>query len=170
MALKPTNAHNAIVIPHDDDGITLRIPLRIQGFIAYFHTHKPTKDEFESCDNKIEMTADSSDWDPSTNRFQEQEDAMLDGYGRLCEQLEKRHGFISPIHTAFSTPDEKLDDALLFHQNTIFQKHPKPNAKTHHSILALKTNQCKAHIGPATLAKNWGIGISSAKWTINATM
>ena len=53
--------------------------------------------------------------------------------------------------------------------NTTFWKHPKPNEKTHHSILALKSDQCKAHIGQATLAKNWGISMSSAKWTINAT-
>ena len=57
MALKPTDDHNAIVIPDDDDGITLRIPLRIQGVITYFHTHKPTRDEFEYCNNRIEMTA-----------------------------------------------------------------------------------------------------------------
>ena len=89
MASKPTNDHNAIVIPDGDDCIVFRIPLRIQGVITYFHTHKPTKDEFESCNNRIEMTANSPDWDPSTNRFQEQEDAILDDYGRLCEQLEK---------------------------------------------------------------------------------
>ena len=70
----------------------------------------------------------------------------------------------------FSTLNEKLDDAPLFHQNTIFWKHPKPNVKTHHSILALKTNQHKAHVGPASLAKNWGISISSTKWTIDAMM
>ena len=89
MALKPTNDHNTIVIPDDDDGIALRIPLRIQGVITCFHTCKPTRDEFESCDNRIKMTADSPDWDPSTNRFQEQEDAMLDDSGRLHEQSEK---------------------------------------------------------------------------------
>ena len=36
----------------------------------------------------------------------------------------------------FSTPDEKFGDVLFFHQNTIFWKHAKLNAKTHHSILA----------------------------------
>ena len=35
------------------------------------------------------MTADSPDWDPPTNRAQEQENAMLDDYGRLHEELEK---------------------------------------------------------------------------------
>ena len=89
MDLKPTDDHNPIVIRDDDDGIALRIPLRILGVTTYFHTHKPMRDEFESCDNRINMTADSPDWDPSTNRFQEQEDAMLDDYGRLCEQSEK---------------------------------------------------------------------------------
>ena len=89
MALKPTNDHNATVIPDDNDGIALQIPLRIQGVMTYFHTCKPTKDELESCDNRIEMTANSPDCDPSTNRFQEQEDAMLDDYSSLHEQLEK---------------------------------------------------------------------------------
>ena len=69
-----------------------------------------------------------------------------------------------------STPEEKLDDVLPFHQNTIFQKHPKPNVKAHCSILALTTDQHKAHIGPATLAKNWGISILSAKRTFDAMM
>ena len=81
-------------------------------------------------------------------RFQEQEDAMLDDNSRLHEQSEKQHSFISPIHTAFSAPDEKLDYALFLHQNTIFWKLSKLNAKTHLSILALKTDQCKAHVGP----------------------
>ena len=81
---------------------------------------------------------------------------------------QKSDSFISPIHAAFSTLDEKLGDALFFHQNTIFWKHAKLNAKTCHSILALMTDQCKAHIGPATLAKNWGIGISFTKRTIDA--
>ena len=89
IASKTTNEHNTIVIHDDDDGIALRIPLRIQGVITYFCTHKPTKDDFESCDNRIEMTANSPDWDPSTNRFQEQEDAILDDYSRLCKHLEK---------------------------------------------------------------------------------
>ena len=61
MALKPTDDHNTIVIPDNDDGIALRIPSRIQGVITYFHTHKPTKDKFESCDNRIEMNANSPD-------------------------------------------------------------------------------------------------------------
>ena len=65
MVLKPTNDHNAIVIPDDDDGIALRIPLRIQGVITYFHT-QPMRDVYESCNNRIEMTANSPDWDPST--------------------------------------------------------------------------------------------------------
>ena len=64
MALKPTDDHNAIVVPDNNDGIALRITLRIQGVITYFHTCKPTRDEFNSCDNRIEMTADSRDWDP----------------------------------------------------------------------------------------------------------
>ena len=87
MSSKPTDDHNSIEIPDDDDGITLRIPLRIQGVITYFHTCKPTKDEFECWFNRIEMTADSPDWDPSSNRFQEQEDAMLDIFGRLRETI-----------------------------------------------------------------------------------
>ena len=82
------------------------------------------------------MTANSPDWDPSTNRFQEQEDAMLDDYDRLCEQLEKRHGFISPIHTVLSTPDWKLDDVLFFTRTqssgstpNLMQKHIIPFGK-----------------------------------------
>ena len=51
-----------------------------------------------------------------------------------------------------------------------FWKHPKLNAKTHCSILVLKTDQHKDHVGPATLAKNWGISILSAKCTIAAMM
>ena len=52
MAAKPTNNDNAIVIHDDNDGICIRILLRIQEVITYFHTHKPTKDEFESCDKR----------------------------------------------------------------------------------------------------------------------
>ena len=58
---KPTNDHNTIVITDDSDGIALRFPLKIQGAGTYFHTCKPTRDEFKSCDNRINIAADSPD-------------------------------------------------------------------------------------------------------------
>ena len=36
LALNPTDDHNSIVVPSDDGGITLQIPLCIQGVTTYF--------------------------------------------------------------------------------------------------------------------------------------
>ena len=83
MALNPTDDHNSIVVPSDDGGITLCIPLHIQGVTMYFDSRQPMKQEFEAFVLKIDITASSPDWDPSTTWFEEQENSMLDDYDQL---------------------------------------------------------------------------------------
>ena len=49
----------------------------------YFDSRKLTKQEFEACNLKMDMTTDSPDWDPLTTWFEEQENSMLDNYSQL---------------------------------------------------------------------------------------
>ena len=83
LALNPTDDHNSIVVPSDDGGITLQIPLCIQGVTTYFDSRKLMKQEFEACDLKIDMTANLPDWDRLMTQFEEQENSLLDDYSQL---------------------------------------------------------------------------------------
>ena len=41
---------------------------------------------------RLELTAESPEWDPQSTRFHEQEDAMLDMRGNICEEyIENRN-------------------------------------------------------------------------------
>ena len=134
MVPNPTEDHHAIYIPEvKGESPALRIPLSLHGVTSYFPTRKPTRDEYEKSelDYCLELTSESPEWEPSTTRFQEQEDAMLDPNGNLLDK---------PV----SNWSRKR-------------------------IVALKTSARGHMIGPETLAKNWSIGLPTAKRTIEAT-
>ena len=76
MALNPTDDHHAISFRDQKTprGEPLRIPLELHGVTSFFPSRKPTKDEYENTHDSlcVELTAESPDWDPSSNRFQQQ--------------------------------------------------------------------------------------------------
>ena len=81
LAMKVTEDHHTIIIPEVGDQEMLRIPLSIHGVISYFPMRKPTPDRYEACDVKLDLMTEAPDWDPSTTRFRELEEAMTDNNG-----------------------------------------------------------------------------------------
>lgn len=74
--------------PHEirsDDG-DLTIPLRLNGVMSLFDTHKPSEKELAEC-RRVELTSDLP-WNPYDPRFAKQEDAA---------QYKSRHG-VSAVH------------------------------------------------------------------------
>jgi hypothetical protein len=62
----------------------------MHGVNSYFHSCKPTQDEYDQC-HHIMMTASSSEWDPSSPNFAAQEESMMDGEVRdLRDNLERK--------------------------------------------------------------------------------
>jgi hypothetical protein len=86
MVPNPTDDHNAIVVPpQEGEDEPFRIPLSLTGVTTYFPTTKPTRQQWESIplERQIELTYESPEWDPATDRFKDQEATMLDMSGRL---------------------------------------------------------------------------------------
>ena len=83
----PTDESHAIVVGDPDlGGRRVILPLHISGVTSYLPVYKPTKEEYESGDYiAIEMTSETLDWDPLTDRHKKVEDAMVDGDGRLIK-------------------------------------------------------------------------------------
>jgi hypothetical protein len=86
LNLNPTDSTNAIMIQlYDNDDESLIIPLAYEGVTSYFPIRKPTISEYEQSNiaMPIGLTAKTPEWDPYDNRFQLQEEAMLDPHGIL---------------------------------------------------------------------------------------
>ena len=89
MVANPTEDHHCIVFPQLDNNFEpLRIPLQIHKVNSYFPSRKPTRQEYEESELqlRLDLTAESPQWDPTATRFQEQEASMLGSGGQLLEQ------------------------------------------------------------------------------------
>ena len=79
----PTDIMHAIS-GKDADGIQVTIPLSMKGVTSYFPTRKPTEEEFNSCP-RFDLTYEAPIWDPHSEIFKQQEEALLDNRGMLQE-------------------------------------------------------------------------------------
>jgi hypothetical protein len=169
MVLNPTENHHAIHAPALTNKDELRIPLSIQGVTSYFPSRKPTRQEYDNAQSHliIELTSESPEWDPSTTRFQEQEDAMTDSNGKLIDRPLKwtADRMVASLHT-FPQQAQADNDfgAALLGSVRVTARENRPV-----SVKSLTSGKRKYAVGPKTLAKNWSIGLSSAQRTIDAT-
>ena len=86
---QPTEDHYAIVVPDTDGtGEGLRTPLSIHGVVSYFLSRRLMVEEYESTDlnHILDMTDSDTEWDKSSPKLAEQEEAMLDLRGILHDQ------------------------------------------------------------------------------------
>ena len=172
LALNPTNEHHSVRIPTQlDDQKYLTIPLMFKGVTHTFHCRIPTREEYESIDPAyhLTLTAETPEWDPTSDRFQQQEEAMLDSRGQLKELA------VSSVHThqpnwgiaaVWNAPLERehhFDLPSMLISMVRLKDKPPINASAVHSFKRKKA------VGPKTLAKNWNIGLAAAERTYNAT-
>ena len=181
MVPNPTEDHHAIVAPViDGDETPLRIPLSLKGVTSYFPSRKPTRHEWEqtALDLRIELTSESPEWDPGTDRFEEQEAAMLDSGGRLKDQptdwSDKR--VVAALNAI--PQGEPLAEGLATALRGCVQVARQANVTAMEKRAACLGSQqvkvvasSKRHntISPETVAKNWGIGLETARKTLEVT-
>ena len=82
--LGPTEEDHYLIL---DDGKT-KIPLKLDGTMSYFYTRKPNVDEYQqamTADLIIDLNVNEPKWDPSDNRFSQDEDNMLDFEGKIID-------------------------------------------------------------------------------------
>ena len=91
----------------DQDSREHIIPFTLCSVTSYIPTHKSSREEFETCP-RIELTHESSEWDPHLETFKHQEEALLDNKGLVCDapmpvKRGQRHRFISTLDTSEAT-------------------------------------------------------------------
>ena len=187
LVLNPTDDHHAILVPpNDGQEEYLRIPLALHGVTSYFPTRKPTRQEYEACDMDqiLHLTSESLEWDPKSKHFQEQEEAMLDSDGHLKEEAQRFGN--NDTHLQRKIPDSKrivsairsevepyveqpsweLGTALLA---TVKVQTPCLRNKDKRRVMSITSSKRRPALSHHTLAKRWGIGLSTAERTLQAT-
>ena len=75
----PNDQSHALSFPNEEGYI---IPLSSKGMTSYFLMRKLTLDEYNHC-RCIELSYESPEWNPHSQSFAQQEEAMTDGSGHL---------------------------------------------------------------------------------------
>lgn len=173
MSSNPTNEHNTISVPNSmGDGLDLRIPLDIQGVFSGVHVRVPTSEEFEASAvaNRIELTSEDIEWDPASDIFKTQEDAMVDLNGNLVEKQASAN-WLAAIRTipAVSQPEgdfgTALEKAVRISSTT---RAARRNIARVRCLKVVKSRSLR-RVNPEQLAKAWSIGLATATKTIDAT-
>ena len=191
LTADPTDLSHAITFPNED-GYT--IPLSLNGVTSFFWTRKPTKWEFETC-RRIDITSELPKWNPHSLSFREQEEGMVDSFGRAREPLDhhryanrlfcvlqsaqqhnsRLHGRDQERAQTLSDRTSQCSSILSDFSNTLnddeFHESLAANVNTHlvSSTSAFKTSNRKHKTTPEQLVKTWGIGIETAKRTLQST-
>ena len=112
IANKPTKHTHAITINNKHDGTPYLIPLSIRGIVSLFPTRKPTAKEYENADRIYALTQDEPEWDPTTNSYAMQEEAMMNSHGNIAQP---RHNMrLCEIHLVMTpwSDDQTIDTHL----------------------------------------------------------
>ena len=90
LAKSPSVEDHSVYFPELD----VRLPFMLDGVISYLPTRKPHVTEISSHVHLV-LTPNSPAWDPHTNVYSQQENAMTNYRGEMCERPWKRAKRIS---------------------------------------------------------------------------
>eukprot|EP00934_Nitzschia_sp_Nitz4_P001810 Nitzschia sp. Nitz4//scaffold191_size41780//52//5493//NITZ4_007461-RA/size41780-processed-gene-0.69-mRNA-1//1//CDS//3329540163//1810//frame0 len=162
----PDEETHAITFPETKTSQRYTISLSLRGVTSYFPSRKPTLDEYnDAFGNYLDLTYESPEWDPSCPSFAKREDAMTDWKGHVRSRLSVEHSIF-----ALSTHPVEGDNVRSLDQANILQNHdlytsPLPVS----TIQQISSKPGKPDISAEALSKRWGIGIETAKATLQKT-
>jgi hypothetical protein len=146
LADNPTDETHAITFK--DDEATFIIPFSLDGVTSVFPTRKPTMDEYNN-GIRFDLTYESPIWDPHSPTFAERETNMVGTDGLMPDNIQPAR---KPITLAgLQTEHMNLGQHLASH------------------AVSAMTTTAEPGMSPARLAKNWGIGLETAKQTLKVT-
>ena len=147
IQIRAYESNDANVSHCQDQPIT--IPLHLSGVISYFTCRKPTTYEFNTLPRYV-LTSEQPEWDPHSPSFAMTEDRYLPHFARSNE-IGDRH--IEVLGSLIRETECPFRDGINSHLN----------------ISSTTTSKRSSTLQPATLARNWGIGLEAAKRTLLAT-
>eukprot|EP00934_Nitzschia_sp_Nitz4_P008127 Nitzschia sp. Nitz4//scaffold260_size33533//228//6137//NITZ4_007876-RA/size33533-snap-gene-0.41-mRNA-1//-1//CDS//3329544674//8117//frame0 len=165
----PDNETHAIAFPEETrGGERYTIPLSLRGVVSYFPSRKPTLAEYNGeFGNYLALTYEAPEWDPSSPTFAQREAAMTDWKGRVRERKSVKHQIFA-LSTKPSKGDEDWNHGILESAN-ILSLHDLYSSKPTSSVQEVNTKPGKPDLSAEDLAKRWGIGIETAKSTLQKT-
>ena len=154
---------HSILIPDPDGGNPYKIPLSLHGIVSFFPTRRPTPQEFGSSSDRYELTYETPAWDPNSNEF----------------ELQETHAQGHPIPIPGIGDNGRLRLSAISRPNPCFERdNPLPTAASNlsdefildnlNSIQSISTTRRRG-TQPGQLATRWGIGVDTARRTIDAT-
>jgi len=167
LVLTPTDYHHAIAIKIPDGSggkKDMLVPLHLSGVFSYFEAGKPTVSEWEEAleERCIQLTYDSPLWEPTSMGLDESESAMIDSDGRCVTADGSGYWNQERISRVIaSLTKERVMEPTATSLAAALQSHVH--------VSAVKTGTKHWKVGPAALAKRWGVGVGTAKRTIDAT-
>jgi hypothetical protein len=176
QSLNPTKLSHSISVICDNMEDALVIPLELHGVVSCFPTFKPTQLELETCD-RYELTYESPEYDPSSNTFHDQEASMMDSWGnrkvsgdfhsnrrQVCSLCHKE-AEVKLLSSKYSDTSAKLQDLYsVLDDGRLLAELDDTNFNLNISLVKSEMRD-NAGVDAAKLAKNWGIGIETAKRT-----
>ena len=106
MCKQPTTKSHAITISDPE----LIIPLSLKGITSYIPTRKPTVEECKTC-KYIDITPNTSDWNPHDMDYAEQESCMIDYRGELVSPTTIKQSLLESqvIASTMMIKDDRID-------------------------------------------------------------
>ena len=162
----------------------IRLPLSLHGSISYLPTRKPTMEGYNSLQHLV-CTSETTDWDPHSDDFAEQEETTMtedgghilrksfmpeqrlvwkleilqrydDGIQRINSQVSR---VLSETNTTLN--DDKFLSALRGAVNVSLIV--ISSAHGYQKVSASATSKCLNMVNVERLASTWNIGIEAAK-------
>ena len=181
----PTDEDHTITVIDPDTNDKLVIPLTIRGVSSTFPTRKPTQDEYNTCQQFV-LTYDSPEYEPSDDRYERMEAHALSNIDRLQEtgdriQTRRLCSVSRSLSSAQSTVEhESKSNSLLLEisptlcDHTLSTEletsvHITDTQATRRSLASVRVAERRNGIDAATIARNFGVGLDTARRTLKAT-
>ena len=143
---------HAIVIPSQRAGQDpLMIPLSLRGVISGFTVRKPTIEEINDPDRfpQYEMTYESPEYNPEENQYEMVETTI-------------RESSVNDITPTRTDRNINLTETVINGESSSYEE----DIFVAGMIASLRGSRRKGTVSPEALARKWGIGLETAKLTI----
>jgi hypothetical protein len=171
LAANPTDQMHALTMTDLDNPLQLVIlPLTLKGVTSMLNVRTVTINEFNSQDYpRLHLTSETLTWDPTTNLYEQQENAMIDYSGHIVHDAAMRGQVPTLIINELQLLTTDLADMTHdcnFHQ--VLTSHVVVS-----SIDASLSGHVRSHkaapIDFMTVAARWMIALERAKKTVQLT-
>ena len=171
----PTELDHAIIVNNVETNDQLVIPLAIRGVTSTFPTRKPTMEEYNTCP-QFELTYDSPEYEPSDDRYEKLESDALSNLDRLMktgDRIQTRR--LSSVSKSLSiaqtiVEQESQSNMLLLDISPTLCDHSLASEmKAAVNVSSIHVAQRRNGIDASKLASNFGIGLDTARKTLEVT-